>query len=102
MSIFNECLYSFVWLYLIKCDVHTQASVDQIQKDFWVFYLFLESILIWKFSQKIQNFVTLHFGDSLASRKFQAQVTSSTWGFRNSLASESLSRKKDLEKIFKI
>ena len=48
--------YSFVWLYLIKCDVHTQAYVDQTQKDFWVFYLFLESVLFWKFLEKIHKF----------------------------------------------
>ena len=29
--------YSFMWLYLIKCVVHTQVYVDQTQKDFWVF-----------------------------------------------------------------
>ena len=38
-------LISFVWLYVFKCDVYTQLLVDQTQKDFWVFYMFLKSFL---------------------------------------------------------
>ena len=46
----QQMLYSFVWLYLIKCVFIGSIFVDQTQKDFWVFQLFLESIL---FLQKI-------------------------------------------------
>ena len=38
-------LISFVWLYMSKWDVYAQILVDQTQKDFWVFYLFLKVIL---------------------------------------------------------
>ena len=38
-------LISFVWLYMFKCDVYAQVLVDQTQKDFWVFYVFLKVIL---------------------------------------------------------
>ena len=38
-------LISFVWLYMFKCDVYAQVLADQIQKDFWVFYMFLKVIL---------------------------------------------------------
>ena len=41
-------LISFVWLYMFKCDVYAQLLVDQIQKDFWVFYLFLKVILYFR------------------------------------------------------
>ena len=41
-------LISFVWLYMFKCDVYTQLLVDQTQKDFWVFYLFLKVILYFR------------------------------------------------------
>ena len=37
-------LISFVWLYMFKCDVYARILVDQTQKDFWVFYLFLKVI----------------------------------------------------------
>ena len=46
----QQMLYSFVWLYSIKCVFTGSIFVDQTQKDFWVFQLFLESIL---FLQKI-------------------------------------------------
>ena len=36
---------SFVWLYMFKCDVYAQILVDQTQKYFWVFYMFLKVIL---------------------------------------------------------
>ena len=38
-------LSSFVWSYMFKCDVYAQLLVDQTQKDFWVFYMFLKVIL---------------------------------------------------------
>ena len=38
-------LISFVWLYMFKCDVHVQLFVDQTQKYFWVFYMFMKVIL---------------------------------------------------------
>ena len=38
-------LISFVWLYILKYDVHAQVLADQTQKDFWVFYMFLKVIL---------------------------------------------------------
>ena len=41
-------LISFVWLYMLKCDVNTQLFVDQTQKDFWVFYMFLKVILYFR------------------------------------------------------
>ena len=41
-------LISFVWLYMFKCDVYAQILVDQIQKDFWVFYMFLKVILYFR------------------------------------------------------
>ena len=41
-------LISFVWLYMFKCDVYAQLLVDQNQKDFWVFYMFLKVILYFR------------------------------------------------------
>ena len=38
-------LISFVWLYMFKCDVYAQLYVNQTQKYFWVFYMFLKVIL---------------------------------------------------------
>ena len=38
-------LISFVWLYMFKCDVYAQILIDQTQKKFWVFYMFLKVIL---------------------------------------------------------
>ena len=38
-------LISFVWLYMLKCDVYAQLLADQTQKYFWVFYMFLKVIL---------------------------------------------------------
>ena len=37
-------LISFVWLYMFKCDVYAHVLVDQTQKYFWVFYVFLKVI----------------------------------------------------------
>ena len=36
---------AYVWLYMFKCDVYAQLLVDQTQKYFWVFYMFLKVIL---------------------------------------------------------
>ena len=41
-------LISFVWLYMFKCDVYAQVLVDQTQKYFWVFYMFLKVILYFR------------------------------------------------------
>ena len=41
-------LISFVWLYMFKCDVYAQLLVDQTQKYFWVFYMFLKLILYFR------------------------------------------------------
>ena len=41
-------LISFVWLYMFKYDVYAQVLVDQTQKDFWVFYMFLKVILYFR------------------------------------------------------
>ena len=41
-------LISFVWLYMFKCDVYAWLLVDQTQKDFWVFYIFLKVILYFR------------------------------------------------------
>ena len=74
--LFNECLFSFVWLYMIKCDVYTQLLVDQTQKDFWVFYIFFKVFLcfcIFKFLFK------LHF--SCFSSKTSLETFS--WKARN-------------------
>ena len=49
-------LISFVWLYMFKCDVYARLLVDQTQKDFWVFYMFLKVILYFRvFSFFYQN-----------------------------------------------
>lgn len=41
-------LISFVWLYMIKCDVYAQLLVNQTEKDFWVFYMFLKVFLYFR------------------------------------------------------
>ena len=41
-------LISFVWLYMFKCDVYTQLLIDQTQKYFWVFYMFLKVFLCFR------------------------------------------------------
>ena len=41
-------LTSFVWLYMFKGDVYAQVLVDQTQKYFWVFYMFLKVILYFR------------------------------------------------------
>ena len=41
-------LISFVWMYMFKCDVYAQVLVDQTQRDFWVFYIFLKVILYFR------------------------------------------------------
>ena len=94
--------YSFVWLYLIKCVVHTQSYVDQTQKDFWVFlFVFGKCFFFFKF-QKIKKFYNFVFGNSLeghASRN--APIVSLLRSSRDSLATESPSREKYLENFSK-
>ena len=46
---------SFVWLYMFKCDVYAQLVVDQTQKDFWVFYMFLKWFYTFVFLVFVQN-----------------------------------------------
>ena len=41
-------LISFVWFYMIKCDLYAQLLVDQTQKYFWVFYMFLKVFLCFR------------------------------------------------------
>ena len=48
--------YSFVWLYLIKCVVHTQSYVDQTQKDFRVFIVVFGKCFVLKIFRKSKNF----------------------------------------------
>ena len=97
--------YSFMWLYLIKCVVHTQSYVDQTQKDFWVFLFVFGKFFFFFFFfklQKIKKFYNSVFGNSLASQaSCKAPVTSLLRRFRDSLASEYPSREKHLEKFSK-
>ena len=41
-------IISFVWLYMFKCDVYAWLLVNQTQKDFWVFFMFLKVILYFR------------------------------------------------------
>ena len=76
---FSLMLISFVWLYMIKCYVYTQSLVDQTQKDFWVFYMFLKVILYFRafkfllkmhFCIVLQKFVQRHFREKLETKSF--------------------------------
>ena len=40
---------------MFKCDVYAQILVNQTQKDFWVFYLFLKVILYYRVLCFVQN-----------------------------------------------
>ena len=44
--LFSECLFSFVWLYMIKCDVYTQLLVDQTQFFFLIILYVFESVFM--------------------------------------------------------
>ena len=97
--------YSFVWLYLIKCVVHTQSYVDQTQFFFSFFEYFscFGKCFVSKIFSKIQKFSTLSFGDSLASHaSHEAPVTSLHRRFHDSLASETSNHEKYLEISSKI
>ena len=72
-------LISFVWLYMFKCDVYTQLLVDQTQKDFWVFYMFLKVFLCFYvlsfclnciFHVFHQKLLWRHFREKLATKLF--------------------------------
>ena len=55
-------LIPFVWLYVFKCDVYTPLLVDQTQKDFWIFYIFLKVFLyfcVFRVFIKIVHFLFL-------------------------------------------
>ena len=47
-------LIPFVWLYVFKCDVYTQLLVDQTQKDFLKYFLYV-------FLKSFYTFVFLEF-----------------------------------------
>ena len=90
--------YSFVWLYLIKCVFTCSIFVDQTQKDFWVFWLFLESILFLQKLSKSSKIVLPCSGDSIASwSNCMPQLQAHTEIFHNSLAGQCPNRKKYLE-----
>ena len=94
--------YSFVWLYLIKCVVHTQSYVDQTQKDFLVFLVVFGKCVILKNFKKSKKFYNSIFGDSLASHASRkAPIASLLRSSHNSPASESPSHEKHLENISK-
>ena len=84
--------YTFVWLYLIKCVVHTLSYVDQTQKDFWVFLVVFGKCFILKNSKKSKIFTTLF----LATQSWVMPVASLLKSSRDSLASESPNREKHL------
>ena len=90
--------YSFVWLYLINCVVHTQSYVDQTQKYFWVFLVAFGKCFVLKIFRKTKFFCTLFLQLTLvgqANRK--TPIVSLLRSSRDSLASQSPSRKKYLE-----
>ena len=90
--------YSFVWLYLIKCVFTDSIFVDQTQKDFWVFYLFLESTLFLQKLSKSSKTVLPCFGDSVAGWSSRMpQSRAHTEIFHGSLAGQCPSGKKCLE-----
>ena len=51
--------YSFMWLYLIKCVFTCSISVNQPQKEFWVFSYFWKVFCFYKNCQNFKNNVTL-------------------------------------------
>ena len=68
--LFNECLFSFVWLYMIKCDVYTQLLVDQTQFFFWLFYMFLKVFLCFCVLSFCSNYIFHVFQQKLLQRHF--------------------------------
>ena len=96
-------LYSFVWSYLIKNVAHAQLYVDQTQKYFWVFYMFLESIFVLKNLKIFKICATLFWRlDSWVKPVTRPQSRAYSEALGDSLASHSTSREKDLEKFSKI
>ena len=95
--------YSFVWLYFIKCVVHTQTNVDQTKKYFWVFSaVFGKCFCFVFFSENPKICATLFWQLTLmgqASR--ETSVASLLRSSHDSLASQAPSREKDLEKFQK-
>ena len=72
-------LISFVWLYKIKCDVYAQLLVNQIQNDFWVFYMFLKVFCYFcalsfcfkmHFCVVLQKLLQRHFREKLETKLF--------------------------------
>ena len=68
-------LISFVWLYMFKCDVYAQLLADQIQKDFWVFYMFLKAILYFRAISFCSKWIFVSFFKNL----FRGIFTRSSW-----------------------
>ena len=75
----QQMLISFVWLYMIKCDVYVQLLVNQTQKDFSVFYMFLKVFLCFRalsfcskciFVLLFKKLVQRHFREKLATKHF--------------------------------
>ena len=95
--------YSFVWLYLIKCVVHTQSYVNQTQFFFLSILVFFWKVLRLKNFHKNPKIFNSSFWQltfvSHASRK--APVASLHRRFRDSLVSETSSREKYLKKFQK-
>ena len=69
--LFSECLFSFVWLYMIKCDVYTQLLVDQTQFFFWLFYMFLKVFLCFCVLSFCSNYIFHVFHQKLLQRHFR-------------------------------
>ena len=72
-------LISFLWLYMLKCNVYAQLLADQTQKYFWIFYMFLKVILylrVFSFYSKcilcviLQKLVQKLFCKKLATKCF--------------------------------
>ena len=94
--------YSFVWLYVIKCDAHTQPYVDQTQKYFWVFYLFLENVFVLKIFKNSKNFQLCLLVTHLQVASFKALIARLHRSVHDSLASETSNCEKYLENFSKI
>ena len=67
-------LISFVWLYMFKCDVYIQFLVDQTQKDFWVFYMFLKMFLCFRVLSFCPNCIFHVFHQKLLQRHFYEKL----------------------------
>ena len=94
--------YSFVWLYLFKCVSHTQFLLIKHKKIFESFNFFWKSLLFLQKYQKFQKqccpiLPTWSQVNPVACPQSRAY----TEVFRDSLAGQSPSRKKDLENFSK-